>query len=166
MGKSGAPARGRVERIHRSPGGVPKTPAPEAVITTDGLDGDAHNDRRYHGGPARAVTLFSLERISALQAEGHPIAPGSTGENLTVSGLDWTAVVPGTVITVGDVQLEVTKYASPCATIARSFVDGDVTRVAQKTNPGWSRVCARVLVPGRVRVGDPVMVVLPPPADQ
>jgi MOSC domain-containing protein YiiM len=149
-------AAGRLASINRSKGGVPKTPGPEAMITADGLEGDHHADRRHHGGPDRAVTLFSLERIATLQAEGHPIAAGTTGENLTVSGIDWALVGPGTVLTIGEVRLEVTKYTTPCATIAGSFRGGEIARMAQRSSPGWSRVCARVLAPGRVRVGDPV----------
>lgn len=147
---------GHLESINLSKGGIPKQPAPEAMITAEGLEGDRQRDRHFHGGPSRAVTLFSAERIAALQAEGHPIATGTTGENLTVSGIDWARVVPGTRLGVGEARLEVTKYASPCANVAGSFTDGDIARIAQKANPGWSRVCARVLAPGRVRVGDPV----------
>jgi MOSC domain-containing protein YiiM len=150
--------QGRLASINRSQGGVPKTAQPEGTITTEGLDGDRHQDRRYHGGPERAITLFSLERIEALQREGHPIAPGSTGENLTVAGIDWDLVVPGAVLRVGAVRLQVTKYTTPCRTITGSFRGGDVTRLSHKAHPGWSRVCARVLDPGRVLVGDPVSV--------
>jgi len=39
--------------------------------------------------------------------------------------------------------------------IMRAFKGGDFTRVSQKRHPGWSRVYARVLVPGRIRQGDP-----------
>jgi MOSC domain-containing protein YiiM len=137
---------------------VPKHPAPEATITASGVEGDGHHDGRYHGGPDRAVTLFSADRIAALQAEGHPIAPGTTGENLTVSGLDWTRVVPGMRLEIGDVRLEVTKYTTPCATIVGSLLGGEIARITQKVHPGWSRVCARVLTPGRVRVGDAVLL--------
>ena len=147
---------GRLESINLSRGGVPKTPAAEATITASGLKGDRHRQRRYHGGPDRAVTLFSAERIADLQAEGHPIAAGTTGENLTVSGLDWTRVTPGSRVSVGEVTLEITSYTTPCQTITESLRGGDITRISQKTNPGWSRVCARVLAGGRVRVGDPV----------
>jgi MOSC domain-containing protein YiiM len=147
---------GRLESINLSRGGVPKTPAAEATITPAGVEGDRQRDRRYHGGPDRAVTLFSADRIAALQAEGHPIAAGSTGENLTVSGLDWDRVTPGTRLSIGEARLEITKYTTPCATIVGSLLGGDITRIAQKANPGWSRVCARVLVGGRVRVGDTV----------
>ena len=86
---------GRIGSINVSGGGLPKRPVAEADVTTEGVEGDWQSDRRYHGGPDRAVVIFSAERIAALQAEGHPIGTGTTGENLTLSGLDWTDVVPG-----------------------------------------------------------------------
>ena len=140
---------------------MPKRPIDEAMITADGVEGDRQRDRRFHGGPERAVTLFSSERLAAMQSEGHPIAPGSTGENLTVSGIDWPRATPGARLEIGEARLEITRYATPCANIAGSFKDGEIARVAQKVNPGWSRVCARVLVAGRVRVGDSVKLLEP-----
>jgi MOSC domain-containing protein YiiM len=151
-------APGRLDSINVSRGGVPKQPVAEATITSEGVEGDRQRDRRYHGGPDRAVTLFSTERIAALLAEGHPIEAGSTGENLTVSGIEWTRATPGARLEIGEVRLEITRYATPCANITGSFAGGDIARVGHKVNPGWSRVCARVLVPGRVRVGDTVML--------
>jgi MOSC domain-containing protein YiiM len=41
------------------------------------------------------------------------------------------------------------------------FKDGDIARVSQKTHPGWSRVCARVLVEGMIRLDDPVRLLDP-----
>jgi MOSC domain-containing protein YiiM len=150
---------GRVQSINVSRGGVPKSPVPEAVVTESGVSGDRQEDRRYHGGVDRAVTLFSLERIDQLRAEGHPIGIGTTGENLTVSGLDWEAVKPGARLGIGVAELEVTKFASPCEKIAGSFTDGDFARLAQKRHPGWSRVCARVIRGGPIRTGDLVDLV-------
>jgi MOSC domain-containing protein YiiM len=150
---------GRVESINRSRGGVPKTPGGAGTITAAGLDGDAQSDLRIHGGPDRAVSLYSSDLIEALEAEGHPIAPGTAGENLTLSGLDWARLVPGAVLRVGaSVRLEVTRYAEPCANIRGSFVDGQYGRISSKAHPGWSRVYTRVLEPGPVRVGDPVVL--------
>ena len=100
--------------------------------------------------------LFSLDVIRALQREGHPIAAGTTGENLTVSGLEWADLVPGRLLQIGEVQLEVTKYTSPCEKIAGSFLGCDFTRISQKRHAGWSRVSARILAGGLVRMGDPV----------
>jgi len=148
---------GRVESINRSRGGVPKLPSAGGVITASGLHGDAQRDLRFHGGPHRAVSLYSLDLIAALQAEGHPIAPGTTGENLTLSGLEWAHLVPGAVLRLGEgIRLEVTSYAHPCANIRGSFADGQVARISQKIHPGWSRVYARVLESGQVNVGDRV----------
>lgn len=149
---------GRVESINRSDGGVPKRPVAECEIRVTGLLGDRQRDLRYHGGPDRAVCLYSAERIAALREEGHSIEAGSIGENLTVSGLDWSALGPGVRLRVGPALLEVTKYASPCSNITEWFLEGDITRVSQKVRPGWSRVYARVLTPGRVEVGDAVAV--------
>jgi MOSC domain-containing protein YiiM len=147
---------GRLESINLSRGGVPKASAFEALITTHGLDGDYQRDTYYHGGPDRAVVLFSLEVIRALQREGHPIAVGTVGENLTISGLEWADVGPESELHIGDVRLVVTKYTSPCEKIRRSFLNEDFTRISQKLHPGWSRVSARVVVGGVVRPGDPV----------
>jgi MOSC domain-containing protein YiiM len=48
-----------------------------AVIDINGIVGDDQAAKKYHGGPDRALVLYSLEIIEALQAEGHPISPGS-----------------------------------------------------------------------------------------
>lgn len=141
---------------------MPKLPVEMARVTLLGVAGDAHRDNEHHGGPERALCIFAMERIRALQAEGHPIGPGSIGENLTVEGLDWSAVGPGAHLLLGgDVLIEVTRYTSPCANITRSFKDGDYSRVSQKRNPGDSRVYARVLSEGSIRQGDPVRVLSP-----
>jgi MOSC domain-containing protein YiiM len=146
----------RIVQISVSGGGVPKTAVPTARVTVDGLEGDAHR-YRHHGGLERAVCLYPIEAIERLQTEGHSIAPGSIGENVTVEGLDWPAVVPGIHVLLGEqVLLEVTRYTTPCRTITGVFKDGEVARVSEKTHPGWSRVCARVLVEGSIRRGDPV----------
>jgi MOSC domain-containing protein YiiM len=150
--------RGRVVQVNVNPeGGVPKLPVPEAYVSAFGVEGDLQRDIMFHGGPFRAVSLFSLELIQALQAEGHPIAPGTTGENLTVSGLDWSRLAPGDRLRAGDqVILQLTDYAAPCATIVESFLHWNVTRIAQPVHPGWSRLYAAVLQEGLVRPGDAV----------
>lgn len=144
--------------INVSNGGVPKLPRREAVVLKDGLEGDRQRDLRYHGGPTRAVSLYSLELIKALRAEGHPIDVGCIGENFTLAGVPWEVMVPGALLEVGDVELELTTYAAPCNNLLPYFTDGKFVRVAQKVHPGWSRLYARVLREGSVRVGDAVTV--------
>ena len=154
-----AEPRAWVASINRSPGGVPKLGVPSARVTAAGLEGDGQRDLRHHGGPDRALVLFSLERIEALRAEGHPIGSGTTGENVTVAGLDWDLVTPGRRLALADVEVEVTSYAAPCEIIARSFSDRRSSRISQKVHPGWSRVCARVVKGGTLAVGDAVTVI-------
>lgn len=147
---------GVVHAINVSNGGVPKLPRDACYVSVNGLQGDRQRDLRYHGGPDRAVCLYSLELIDALQAEGHAITPGSIGENLTVSGVDWAAMVPGAKVEIGSVVLQLTDYAAPCSNIARSFERRQYVRVSHKVHAGWSRLYARVLAEGTVRVGDRV----------
>lgn len=149
-----------IYQLNLSSGGVPKTSVTTANLTTEGVAGDRQADRRYHGGPDRAVCLFSLELIEALQAEGHAIQPGSAGENLTLAGLDWSMLAPGIRLALGpDALIEITSYAAPCRTIANSFRGGDSQRISQKRYPGQSRLYARVLRPGQLAPGQPVQVV-------
>lgn len=174
-----APGAGVVERVGTSAGGPDKASVAEASIGPRGLSGDRQATRRHHGRPFQAVSLFSAEVIDELRAEGHPISPGSVGENLTLSGLDWPrlrigtrlvlgtdaaadasaeeedgAVVPGD----GPAVVEVTSWAPPCTKIASSFVGGDHLRIDHDHHPGWSRAYARVLRPGRVVAGGGVRV--------
>ena len=150
-----------VTSVNASPtGGVPKPPVLFAYIRVGGVDGDKQNNLKYHGGPMRAVCLYSQDRIDALNDEGHPITPGSIGENVTIRGLDWDTVVPGVRLAIGDaVRLEVTEYTVPCSKIAGSFIRADILRVGQPANPGWSRVYTKVLAEGVVRVGDAVRLI-------
>lgn len=150
---------GTVAAINVSSGGVPKSRVNGAKVSRLGLVGDAQNDTKHHGGPERAVCLYSLERIRSLQTEGHPIDVGTAGENVTIEGIDWDLVVPGVQLRLGDhVLLEVASFTNPCKTIKESFTDGEFVRIAQKLHAGWSRVYARVLSEGEIHLGDPIEV--------
>jgi len=148
---------GRIFQLSRSDGGVPKLAVREAVLTQTGLEGDRQRDTRFHGGPERALCLFPLELILELQAEGHPVFPGSVGENVTVVGVEWQSLKPGARLVFGDeVVIEITGYATPCRKIIDSFLDGDFKRISQKLRPGDARLYARVIRTGRLAVGQPV----------
>jgi MOSC domain-containing protein YiiM len=150
---------GVIFQLNCSDGGVPKGRVEEAEVSEMGLVGDRQAHAKIHGGPKRALCLYSLERIEELQREGHPIIPGSAGENVTVKGLDWEKLKPGVRLAVGDeVIVEITSYTNPCKSIAASFIKGNVRRISQKAHPGYSRLYARVISTGRLRVGQEVRV--------
>ena len=151
---------GQIIQINISDGGTPKLPIPEVQITPDGLIGDRQRNLKYHGGPDRAVCLWSADIIQTLQNEGHPIEPGSAGENITVAGLPWKQLVPDMQLQLGDtVRLLITDYAAPCRHIGRYFSDRRYSRISQKHNPGTSRLYARVLAPGIIHVGNGVQLI-------
>jgi MOSC domain-containing protein YiiM len=149
---------GRVFSINISGGGVPKTPIEEALLGVLGIAGDAHDDKETHGGPERALCLYSIERIRVLRAEGHPVEPGTMGENITLEGLDTAGLKPGDRLAIGETEIEVTAYTTPCKTIRAAFIDGGFSRVLQDRHPGDSRLYARVLRGGNIRRGDAVQL--------
>lgn len=151
--------QGHIFQINVSKGGVPKLAIPAGDVTAAGLSGDRQRDQRHHGGTERALCLYSLEHILALQREGHPIYPGAIGENVTLAGLDWSLLTPGVCLRLGDaVEIALTSYTTPCSNIASFFSDGNMNRISQKKHPGWSRLYARVLQTGPIVPGDPVAV--------
>ena len=153
-----AGSRGTIVSLHRSNGGVPKLAVASAWVSTAGMENDRQRNLKHHGGPDRALCLYSQDLIDALQAEGHPVRPGAMGENVVIRGLGWRQLVPGVRLVLGPVEIELTGYAHPCRNIAPAFRDGDMTRVSAKTHPGWSRVYARVTHPGQLAAGDAVIV--------
>lgn len=154
---SGRPPYPHVHQINVSDGGVPKRPVLEARVSEKGVEGDRQRNLKVHGGANRAVCPFSLKLLERLQDEGHPIEAGSSGENLTLAGLEWDLMRPGVVLSIGpEVRLEIKSYTVPCSYNAPWFRDGDYQRISQKKNPGWSRVYAKVLSEGVVRPGDAV----------
>ena len=159
-----ASTQARVARVNVSPGGVPKLPVGAVHVGRVGLQGDAHADRTVHGGPFRAVSLYSMEAIGRVRAEGHPIFPGSVGENLTLEGLELSTLATGDRLAVGnELVLEITTPANPCETISGSFLDERISRISIRTHPLDSRLYARVLAEGAVTTGDPVRVLPPLP---
>lgn len=150
---------GEVHQINVSKGGVPKLPVETAVVDDSGVVGDEQADLVHHGRPEQALCLFSLEVIERFRDEGHPISPGSAGENVTVSGIDWAEVVPGVRMRIGPVQVEITDYATPCSKNAQWFTDRTFTRMDPDRHPGESRVYARIIEGGAIATGDAVVLV-------
>lgn len=160
LAELGTPAtqEGRVAQVNTSAGGVPKRAVDRLAVTTHGVAGDRQAERKHHGRPFQALCLWSLEVIEELADLGHPIRPGSAGENVTVQGLDWTALRPGTQLRIGTVLAEVSFAAIPCVKIGPCFSDGDFRHLAPERNPGWVRWYAWVREPGEISTGDAVVV--------
>ena len=158
---AGTPAAsGSVVQVNVSAGGVPKLAvgAHEVVIGWRGLEGDVQADRKHHGRPFQALCLWSSDVITELAAAGHPISAGDAGENLTLGGVDWALLRPGTRLRVGTALADLSYPAVPCKKQTRWFTDGDFARISHDRNPAWARWYAWVREPGLVRMGDVVTV--------
>jgi len=123
-----------------------------------GLAGDDICDVANHGGPDQAVYAYAREDLDRWAEElGRPLTDGQFGENLTTTGIDVNAAEVGEVWRVGDeLVLQVTTPRIPCRTFAVWLDErGWMKTFTQRALPG---AYLRVLRPGPVRAGDPIVV--------
>lgn len=139
--------------------GIYKEPVPDAVevvITRQGLEGDAIINRKHHGGVDQAVYVYFADDYDywakALERE---IAPGTFGENLTIGGVEGRSVCVGDRFEIDEVVLEVTSHRTPCSVFATRM--GNPAWVKQFFKAGRPGAYCRVIEPGTVRTGEPVL---------
>ena len=136
--------------------GIYKLPAAGPVqVTADGLADDAIVDTRNHGGPDQAVYIYGGADYAWWAAElGRELAPGTFGENLTISNLETAGLAIGDRLYISGVLLEVTAPRIPCDTFAQRMGDpGFVARFRAAERPGCY---CRVIREGILRAGEPV----------
>jgi MOSC domain-containing protein YiiM len=158
---------GSILQINISPGGLPKRPIVEAIVTAEGIRGDSWAHPEFHGGPNQALLLITSEGIAELTAQGYPLYHGALGENLTTRGLDRRQMRLGQRYRAGQAVFELAKVRVPCATlnaygegIQRAIYDKQV-KAGDASTPRWglSGFYARVLRPGVVRPHDIITLV-------
>ncbi|TDU84444.1 MOSC domain-containing protein YiiM [Kribbella voronezhensis] len=96
---------------------IDKRPATGRIeVGTLGLSGDTQCDRRYHGGPDKALYAYATEDAAWWAKRlDRDIPPGLFGENLTTEGIDCTHALLGERWRLGaDVVVEVRMPRSPC----------------------------------------------------
>ena len=158
---------GSILQINISPGGIPKRPVAEAILTAEGIRGDSWEHSNIHGGPNQAVLLMTSEGIDELIAQGYALYPGALGENLTTQGLDRRQLRVGQRYGTGEVLLELTKIRTPCTaldvydpSLKLAVFDAQV-HAGDPSSPRWalSGFYARVLKAGVIRPHDIITLV-------
>ncbi len=119
----------------------------------EGLSGDHQYDRQGHGGPDRALLMYSAEHYPRWRAEWSrkDVGPGAFGENLTVSGLNEDIACVGDIFRIGEVRVEISSPRSPCINLSRRHQLPDLVKtIVENHRSGWY---LRVLQEGWLEAG-------------
>ncbi len=118
---------------------------------------DVQMDRKYHGGPFKAVYAYALEDYEWWQEQLERDLPaGIFGENLTIRGIDISRAVIGERWRVGTATVEITDPRIPCSTLqARMGIPGFVKTFANARRFG---AYFSIVAEGTVAAGDRVVV--------
>jgi len=138
--------------------GIFKESIEVADITKEGIIGDHQADRRFHGGPEKALHQYALQSYEIIVSEFPELrgiaVPGSIGENFSCSYLTDSTVCIGDSYRIGDVLVQVSQPRSPCWKINHKFgVEKLSIFIERQHITGWYY---RVLETGRVHVGDKI----------
>ncbi len=140
--------------------GIYKDPVETVEVGINGIIGDVQADKRFHGGPEKALhqySIYSYEKIVNSFAELELIAvPGSIGENISSSRLDDSNVNIGDIYRIGSVLLQVSQPRSPCWKINSRFDNPKLAKfIAQNQISGWYY---RVKETGTMTIGDQIQL--------
>ena len=138
--------------------GIYKMPVDGPVeIKSLGIEGDAICDKKNHGGPDQAIYVYGGVDYAWWEQEiEKELAPGTFGDNLTISDLESTHFNVGDYLHIGEVTLQVTAPRIPCGTFATRMGDPQwVKKFRAAERPG---LYCRVIKEGTVKAGDSVSV--------
>jgi MOSC domain-containing protein YiiM len=128
-------------------------------VHSEGLVGDEQADRRYHGGPDKAILAYCREHYDLWRAELKwlDFGPGVLGENFEISGQSEAEVCIGDSYRAGDLILQVSQPRQPCWKPARLHSYPKLTRLmAKQSRTGWY---LRVLQQGMVEAPCPIELI-------
>lgn len=137
--------------------GIYKYPVQGRVrVSGLGIDGDTQVDRKNHGGPDKALYVYSVENYhhwcAALGVD--TLEHGYFGENLTVSSMPDDAVHIGDIFRFGKLRVQVTQPRVPCFKLGIRV--GRSAFVEEFLKSGRVGFYVRVLEPGELEAGDPI----------
>ena len=138
--------------------GIYKMPVNEPVeIKSLGIDGDAICDTKNHGGIDQALYIYGGGDYAWWSNEiGKEIAPGTFGDNLTISDLESAQFNVGDYLHIGEVTLQVTAPRIPCDTFATRMGDPQwVKKFRAAERPG---LYVRIIKEGVIQAGNEVRV--------
>ena len=121
------------------------------AIKDKGLEGDHYNGSSGN----RSVSLIQAEHLPAIASMLHlpEIRPEQLRRNIVVRGINLLAL-KNRHFRLGDAELEMTGQCHPCSRMEETFGAGGYNAVR-----GHGGINARVLVPGKIKLGDAVAAI-------
>ncbi len=138
--------------------GIYKMPVDGPVeIRSLGIEGDAIVDKKNHGGPDQALYIYGGADYAWWSEEiGRELAPGTFGDNLTISDLKSATFNVGDYLHIGEVTLQITSPRIPCSTFATRMGDPKwVKKFRAAERPG---LYVRIVKEGTIKAGYRVTV--------
>ena len=146
---------------------IGKRPVTGAVdVHPLGLAGDEQADLSVHGGLGKAVYAYPVEHYpfwQTVRAQAgvagwqDTLAPGSLGENLTISGLVETGAFIGDVLRFADCELAISEPRQPCFKLNAAMGFKHAAKLMSQS--GWCGFYLAVRVPGRLTAGEAFEVI-------
>src|SRR5713101_1871106 len=118
------------------------------------LDGDRQADLSVHGGPDKALYVYSWKNVEFWRGSLHrkDLHPGTFGENLTADHLPDDEVAIGDQLEIGTARFEVTQPRLPCYKLGIALGQADFPKIFHRS--GRNGFYLRVLQEGRIAAGD------------
>jgi MOSC domain-containing protein YiiM len=131
-----------------------KTPAASAMLRFTNFDGDRQADLKNHGGPDKAVCVYSFDHYPFWEATlGEMLEPGAFSENLTIAGLRESEVCLGDTFSAGEALVQISQPRQPCSKLAGKRGSKGLPAIIHQTS--FSGFYLRVLKEGVVTAGAP-----------
>jgi len=137
--------------------GGQKAPVASAFLGRAGFEGDRQADLKNHGGPGKAVCVYSFDHYPYWERVlGETLSPGAFSENLTIAGLHEAEVCVGDVfrVSVGGALVQISQPRQPCNKLAGKRGRKDLPDLIHANN--LSGFYFRVLEEGVVHSGEAV----------
>ncbi|PYZ92352.1 MOSC domain-containing protein [Salipaludibacillus keqinensis] len=130
----------------------------QIFLAKEQLDGDEQADKVHHGGPDKAVCVYSFNHYPYWEEKlSKKLSPGAFGENLTVKGLLEDEVHIGDLFRWGEAQVQISQPRKPCHKLAKRFEIP--TLVKQVSDSGYTGFYFRVIKEGMVSADTPLQFI-------
>jgi MOSC domain-containing protein YiiM len=128
-------------------------------LSRENLAGDRQADRRVHGGPDKAVCVYSASHYPMWRTRlgVDDCGPGWFGENFSVEGQTDADVCIGDVYRVGSALVQVSQPRGPCWKLARRWNRPELPELVKAS--GFSGWYLRVLEEGDVAAGQELALI-------